>query len=141
MKSFLPETAERCLRIHAQLHLVTQRSTQHQRVLLATCFIHNNLQRDLALGEVAAAVHLSLSRFNGLFKKVTGLPPAHYIKLLRMETARRLLTTGFPSTTEVMDKVGIKDHSHFAHDFKQLYGVTPAQYRDHFPRDGESSDA
>lgn len=139
MNSLLPEIAARCLRIHAQLHLVTQRATQHQRVLMATCFIQDNLHRDLALGEVAAAVHLSLSRFNGLFKKVTGLPPAHYIKLLRMETARQLLATGFPSTTEVMDKVGIKDHSHFFHDFKRLYGVTPAQYRDHFPRDGGNS--
>lgn len=114
---------------------------QHQRVLLATCFVQNNLHRDLSLDEVAAAVHLSLPRFSDLFKALTGLPPARYIKLLKMETARQLLATGFPSTAEVMDKVGIKDHSHFCHDFKQLYGVTPAQYRDYFPREAGNARA
>ena len=135
MNSLLPETAERCLHTHAQLHLATQPSTQHQRVLLAACFVQNNLHCELSLDEIAATVQLSRSRFNGFFKKVTDLPPARYIKLLKMETARQLLATGFPSTTEVMDKVGIKDHSHFCRNFKRLYGVTPARYRDHFPRD------
>lgn len=135
MNFSLPKTAERCTRINAQLHLASQHSTEDQRVLLAIFFVQRYLHRNPSLNEIAATVQLSRPRFNGLFKKVTGLSPARYIKLLKMETARQLLTTGFPSITEVMDKVGIKDYSHFCHDFKRLYGITPAQYRDHFPRD------
>lgn len=127
--------AQQCAPIGAQLQQAAQRSTQHRRVLLAVVFIENNLHLDPSLAEVAAAVSLSLRGFSDLFKDVTGLPPARYIKLLKMETARRHLSCGFPSISEVMEKVGIKDASHFSRDFKKFYGMCPLQYRDRYPRD------
>ena len=57
------------------------------------------------------------------------LPLAHYVKLLRMETARQLLATEYLTVKQVMDKTGFKDPSHFNRDFKSAYGVTPSQYR------------
>ncbi|MBS1792148.1 MAG: helix-turn-helix transcriptional regulator [Acidobacteria bacterium] len=77
---------------------------------------------------IALQVNLSASRLRGLFRKETGLPLAHFVKLLRLETAHQLLTTEFLTIKEVMAKTGIRDHSHFNRDFKLFYGVTPSQY-------------
>lgn len=42
------------------------------------------------------------------------------------------METTFLRTKEVMLRVGINDASHFARDFKEIYGRTPAQHRDYF---------
>jgi AraC-like DNA-binding protein len=46
--------------------------------------------------------------------------------------ARNLLETTFLNIKEIMNKVGVKDESHFVRDFKVICGVTPAQYRGSF---------
>lgn len=88
---------------------------------------------------IAQQVGLSASRFCSLFKEHTGIPLGKYLKLLRLETARTLLETGYPTLQEVMDKAGIQDLSHFNRDFKAAYGVTPAKYRCQTSRSSEHS--
>ncbi|MFN0113007.1 MAG: helix-turn-helix domain-containing protein [Blastocatellia bacterium] len=91
--------------------------------------IQTNLHRPLSLEFLARRVNLSGSRLRNLFVKVVGVPLSEYAKLLRMEKARQLLVTEFLTIKEVMARIGIKDLSHFNRDFKLIYGVTPAQYR------------
>ena len=84
------------------------------------------------LADLARAVNLSPSRLNALFKEETGLPPAKYLRLLRLHEARRLLETTFLSVKQVMARVGVADESHFVRDFRKAFGMTPARYREHF---------
>ncbi len=88
-----------------------------------------NLHLTLSLAAIARIVNLSESRLRCLFSEVTGLSLAHFVKLLRLEAARRMLATEFLTVKEVMARTGIKDPSHFNRDFKTAFGVTPAQYR------------
>ncbi len=46
-----------------------------------------------------------------------------------MEEAQLLLSTTFLSIKEIMNRVGIADNSHFAHEFKKFVGLTPTIYR------------
>src|ERR1044071_5453754 len=85
--------------------------------------------RTLTLGEMAESVNLSAPYFCYLFKSITGVPPAKYLKSLRMQEAATLLTTTFLSVKEIVRRVGLADDSHFVRDFKRLYGVTPSEYR------------
>lgn len=89
----------------------------------------DNLQRDLLLDGMAQNVNLSSSRFRYLFKAETGATPARYFKSLRMEKAKELIETTFLNMKEIMRKVGIKDKSQFARDFKNVYGSSPTEYR------------
>ena len=57
------------------------------------------------------------------------MPPAQYLKSLKMNEAKRLLQSPSMSVKQVVLKLGIKDKSHFERDFKKTFGVTPAQYR------------
>ena len=85
--------------------------------------------RNLTLQKMAASVNLSPPYFCNLFKTVTGVSPAKYLKSLRMQQAATLLTTTFLSVKEIVCRVGLTDESHFVRDFKRLYGVTPTEYR------------
>jgi AraC-like DNA-binding protein len=44
-----------------------------------------------------------------------------------MRLAMTLLTSQFLSVKEVMNLVGIANHSHFAKDFKKAYGMSPSK--------------
>lgn len=85
--------------------------------------------RSFSLGQMAESVNLSPPYFCYLFKSVTGVPPARYLKSLRMQHAANLLTTTFLSVKEIVRRVGCTDESHFVRDFKRIYGVTPSEYR------------
>ena len=85
--------------------------------------------RNFTLGKMAESVNLSAPYFCYLFKTITGVPPAKYLKSLRMQEAAMLLTTTFLSVKEIVTRIGITDESHFVRDFKRLYGMTPSEYR------------
>jgi AraC-like DNA-binding protein len=93
--------------------------------------------RTFSLGEMAESVNLSPPYFCYLFKTITGVPPAKYLKTLRMQQAATLLTTTFLSVKEIVSRVGCTDESHFVRDFKRLYGVTPSEYRNGAPSENE----
>lgn len=99
------------------------------RVRTAIAYMEENYQRDLSLEKLAQYVNLSIWHFGHLFKTATGKSPVQYLKAIRMERARKLLETTFLSVKEVMSKVGMRDQTHFAKDFKRAYGLTPSRYR------------
>jgi transcriptional regulator GlxA family with amidase domain len=88
-----------------------------------------DLGREVSLNELAQAVNLSASRLRHLFKDETGVSPAQYLKLQRMQRAKELLEATFLNVKEVMLQVGVKDKSSFVRDFKKLYGLSPSKYR------------
>ena len=93
---------------------------------------------------IAAAVRLSPSRFAHLFRLETGVPPAHYVRALRMFRARLLIERTFLSIKEVMAHVGCNDPSHFTRDFRRFHGMPPRQCRaarDRRPLDAEPGTA
>jgi len=100
-----------------------------ERVRRVIELMEGDPSRTLSLGEMAESVNLSPPYFCYLFKSVTGVPPARYLKSLRMQQAATLLTSTFLSVKEVVRRVGGTDESHFVRDFKRIYGVTPSEYR------------
>ena len=100
-----------------------------ERVKRVIELMHGDPSRSFTLGKMAESVNLSPPYFCSLFKSITGVPPAKYLKSLRMQQAAMLLTTTFLSVKEIVRRVGLTDESHFVRDFKRLYGVTPSEYR------------
>lgn len=100
-----------------------------ERVKRVIELMQGDPSRTFSLGEMAESVNLSPPYFCYLFKSITGVPPARYLKSLRMQQAAILLTTTFLSVKEIVRSVGCTDESHFVRDFKRMYGVTPSEYR------------
>jgi AraC family transcriptional regulator of arabinose operon len=99
------------------------------RVQVVIHLMSNDLNKIPTPNGLAASVNLSYSRLYHLFRAETGVTPAQYIKAMRMRKAEELLTTTFLSVKEVMNRVGLKNKSHFTHDFRKIYGTAPAHYR------------
>ncbi|HKO63181.1 MAG TPA: AraC family transcriptional regulator [Pyrinomonadaceae bacterium] len=100
-----------------------------QRVEYVASFIRSNYHRRLTLTEMADCVHLSPWRLCHLFQEGMGTSPQRFLTQVRLEEARKLLTTEFLTVKEVMNRVGMSDASSFARSFKAAYGTTPAKYR------------
>jgi AraC-like DNA-binding protein len=100
-----------------------------ERVKRVIELMQDDPSRNFTLGKMAESVNLSPPYFCYLFKSITGVPPAKYLKSLRMEQAAKLLTTTFLSVKEIVSRVGLTDESHFVRDFKRCYGLTPTEYR------------
>ena len=100
------------------------------RVKKVIALMEEYLHKGWATSKLVQFVNISPSRLHRLFKDETGLPPARYLHLLRMERAKEILETSCLSVKEVMTLVGVTDESHFVRDFKKSYGLTPAKYRE-----------
>jgi AraC-like DNA-binding protein len=51
-----------------------------------------------------------------------------YVKQIRLDEARRLMLAGGLRANEAAAGVGYESASHFARDFKAIFGATPAAY-------------
>jgi transcriptional regulator GlxA family with amidase domain len=100
-----------------------------ERVKRVIEMMQGDPSKTFSLGKMAQSVNLSAPYFCFLFRSITGVPPAKYLKALRMEQAAMLLTTTFLSVKEIVSRVGLADESHFVRDFKRFYGRTPSEYR------------
>lgn len=49
-----------------------------------------------------------------------------------MQLAKDLLETSFLNIKEIMSRVGFRDQSHFARDFRSTFGLSPIEYRKQF---------
>jgi AraC family transcriptional regulator len=101
--------------------------------------MHDHFARDLQLGEIAAAAHLSEYHFARLFKRITGVTPHTYLATVRVEQARRLLAATDLSVAEVAERVGYQSASHFGKVFRQVAGTTPTAFREDVLRGSDVS--
>jgi AraC-like DNA-binding protein len=109
------------------------------RVRQVIALAEESLHKGWSPAKLAALVNLSPSRLHQLFKEETGLPPARYLRQLRMRRAEELLETTNLSVKQVMASVGLSDESHFVRDFKKSCGLTPARYRKCFHKRAPAS--
>lgn len=106
------------------------------RVLLLTvrAFIDQHLgEHNLDPATVAAAHHISLRQLHRLFS-AENTTVAAWIRQRRLERCRRDLADAALRDTSVSliaSRWGLPDSAHFSRQFKQAYGMPPAEYRRH----------
>ena len=93
-------------------------------------FMHDNYERELGIGEIAAEAYLSEFHFARLFKRITGQTPHAYLASVRLAEGRRLLTGSDLSIAEIAQRVGYGSPSHFAKVFRASTGLTPTAFRE-----------
>lgn len=95
-----------------------------------TQYIDENLDKDLALDQLAAAFHLSYTHLCRLFKKETGSTIHSYIVEQRLNQAIKLLMFTDKNIRYIVDACGFPNQKSFSAAFKNKYGMTPKRYRD-----------
>lgn len=92
---------------------------------------HANAQchTDLTLEDLSKTAAMSPFHFARSFKRATGLPPHQYVTKQRIELAKSLLRDTPLPVTEVANRAGYENVSHFIRLFKRLTGGTPGEFR------------
>lgn len=86
-------------------------------------------QEPLTVPQLAARLFLSPGHFSEIFTREVGVPPATYLRLLRLERAQTLLRTTPLSITEIAHQTGFSDGPHLTRAFQLAFHLTPTAYR------------
>lgn len=92
-------------------------------------YIHENATREITSASISVLFGYDEAYFCRKFKRVTGVTAMRYIRALRMEKARLLLTETETPVSAVATACGFADAAYFSNCFKQQYGVTPSRLR------------
>jgi AraC-like DNA-binding protein len=87
----------------------------------------------LDLPDVAANLSLSYDGFRKRFRRLSGVSPARYRTLQRIDRARRLVQQGILTNREIAETLGFCDEQHFSRRFKQVTGKSPRGFRRSLP--------
>ena len=93
-------------------------------------FMLQNLDKPLNLETLASQAGLSKFHFSKKYKQATGFSPINHLITMRMEYARYLIETSDSPIGEVAAKVGHEDALYFSRQFKQVFGLSPQQFRE-----------
>lgn len=102
---------------------------KNEKIKKVIQFIHENVNTDIAISELANMTYMSQDHFIRTFKKELGYTPLKYINLKKIERAQLLLLTSQMSIREVAIELSFDNISYFNRIFKQYTGKTPSQYR------------
>jgi AraC-like DNA-binding protein len=84
---------------------------------------------NLSVPQLAARMFLSPGHFTEIFTREVGMPPATYLRRLRLERAQTLLReTSLPVTTVAL-QVGFSDAAGLSRAFRSAFKLSPLQYR------------
>lgn len=97
-------------------------------------FILDNFKSEISLERLALEANLSKYHFARRFKAATGFTSMHYLSLVRLSEAAKLLASTGMQVSEVCYEVGFGDLTHFERRFKKENGCTPTAFRKLFGR-------
>lgn len=101
-------------------------------------FIHESYHKPLDLAMVSNHVSLNYAYFSNLFKKNIGKGFAEYLRDVRLDKARRLLSETDHKIIEVATMVGYENYKSFTRAFRDVMNMQPTEYRQLMRRKYES---
>lgn len=101
-------------------------------------WILSNLNRNLSVDVLAERVNLCPRQFSRRFRAEFSDSPAAFVQRLRLDEARKRLSSSGCSVESVANSIGFNDPDGFRRAFVQRYGVAPREYRSRFRADARS---
>jgi AraC family transcriptional regulator len=91
--------------------------------------MEDNIEGSVDLAALASESGYSRAHFLRMFRAATGQTPHHYLTTLRLERAKKLMTSTTLSLVEIALACGFSSHSHFATAFRSAFGAVPSVFR------------
>ena len=95
-------------------------------------WILSHLNEDLSVDHLAARVNFCPRHFNRRFRQSFSVAPAEFVQRVRLDEARKRLSTRGKSIEEVAFSVGFASPDVFRRAFERRFGTSPRAYRQTF---------
>lgn len=91
----------------------------------ARAVIDRSYSRRISLNSIASDLNVSKEHLSRVFKKKLGVTVTEYIHQVRIENARRLMSSGEYSLKQVCYETGYQSYNDFYRNFRKVTGVSP----------------
>ena len=92
-------------------------------------WIASHLSEDIGLPDVARLLRVSVSTASRTCSRLLGMGFREFLRSLRLERSRDLLSTTTLPVRVVAERVGFRDGNYLTRVFTRTYGVSPNQFR------------
>lgn len=92
-------------------------------------YIEQNFQNDISVENIASFCGLNRTYFGRIFKETVGKSPQQFLLSYRMAKAAELLKLTDLSISDIGNAVGYPNQLHFSRAYKNVYGVSPREWR------------
>jgi YesN/AraC family two-component response regulator len=92
-------------------------------------YIQDQLRKDVSVSQLAREMGMSRVQLYRKIKALTGKSVSQYVRLIRLYDARKLLRTSHLTISEITYQVGFSDPSYFTKAFKEVFQITPSEFR------------
>ncbi|WMJ23561.1 AraC family transcriptional regulator [Paludicola sp. MB14-C6] len=92
-------------------------------------FIYTNYMNKIKMQDLTDKFHINRTSLTERFKAVTGYPIMEYIIRVRIYVASQMLRETLLPISEILNRVGFSDATHFSRMFKKHMGCAPSEYR------------
>lgn len=96
-------------------------------------YIEIHIKEELEINALAEMAHLSPFYYQRLFKRLVGKSVMEYIKLRKLASMLHALDDRNRTILDIAIDYGYSTHSNFTRAFKQIYTITPDEYRKNKP--------
>jgi len=89
--------------------------------------LENIEDTDFDVSRLVAEMEMSRTQIHRKIKALTDQPTTHFVRIIRMQEAKKLFDSTSLNVSEVAYKVGYKNVTNFSTYFKAHFGVPPSQ--------------
>ena len=114
-------------------HLAAQIATEG-RIQAVQQWILDHLSLDLSLTILAGRAAMSVRNFTRVFQSESGITPADFVEMARVDAARRLLEDTDTPLQRVASQCGFASPDTMRRAFVRRIGTVPSDYRERFRR-------
>lgn len=119
---------QRKLESGQQYHLI-ESNRAHKPISQIVNFINHHYSERLTLEGLSKKFFLSPSYLSRTFKATTGYSFIEYMNNIRVKEARTLLEGAELSISDIAERIGFGNLTHFGRIFKSITGIPPLKYR------------
>ncbi|OBT04718.1 hypothetical protein A9267_17385 [Shewanella sp. UCD-FRSSP16_17] len=92
-------------------------------------YIHRHIDQTLGLDDLVEVFGISRWQLQRIFQQQTGLNVAQYVRELKLSLAAEKVLTTHDRMLDIAYQFGFTSEVSFSRSFKQLFGLSPSQYR------------